>query len=325
MGRAAGRLFSLLVVAILAAVAVVLWFDSEVQKPGPLSEPATVVVPSGTSVAMIAAELERQGVIADSDFMMWRARWRDEAHLLKAGEYVFEPGISIDGLIDQMIEGKVVAHRVTIPEGLTSLEIVEIIINAELLTGEITEIPPQGSVLPETYHFERGETRQAVLNRMTTALDLTLAELWETRADNLPIATPEEAVILASVVEKETGVASERAHIAGVFVNRLNRGMPLQSDPTVIFALTQGQAPLGRALLRKDWEYDDPYNTYKYPGLPPGPIANPGRDAIAAVLQPMDTKDIYFVADGTGGHAFAETLTEHNRNVQAYRAWQATQ
>ncbi len=325
MGRAAGRLFSLLVVAILAAVAVVLWFDSEVQKPGPLSEPATVVVPSGTSVAMIAAELERQGVIADSDFMMWRARWRDEAHLLKAGEYVFEPGISIDGVIDQMIEGKVVAHRVTIPEGLTSLEIVEIINNAELLTGEITEIPPQGSVLPETYHFERGETRQAVLNRMTTALDLTLAELWETRADNLPIATPEEAVILASVVEKETGVASERAHIAGVFVNRLNRGMPLQSDPTVIFALTQGQAPLGRALLRKDWEYDDPYNTYKYPGLPPGPIANPGRDAIAAVLQPMDTKDIYFVADGTGGHAFAETLTEHNRNVQAYRAWQATQ
>jgi len=325
VGRAAGRLFSLLVVAILAAVAVVLWFDSEVQKPGPLSEPATVVVPSGTSVAMIAAELERQGVIADSDFMMWLARWRDEAHLLKAGEYVFEPGISIDGVIDQMIEGKVVAHRVTIPEGLTSLEIVEIINNAELLTGEITEIPPQGSVLPETYHFERGETRQAVLNRMTTALDLTLAELWETRADNLPIATPEEAIILASVVEKETGVASERAHIGGVFVNRLNRGMPLQSDPTVIFALTQGQAPLGRALLRKDWEYDDPYNTYKYPGLPPGPIANPGRDAIAAVLQPMDTKDIYFVADGTGGHAFAETLTEHNRNVQAYRAWQATQ
>ena len=126
-------------------------------------------------------------------------------------------------------------------------------------------------------------------------------------------------------MEKETGVASERPHIAGVFVNRLNRGMPLQSDPTVIFALTQGQAPLGRALLRKDWEYDDPYNTYMYPGLPPGPIANPGRDAIAAVLQPLDTKDIYFMADGTGGHAFAETLTEHNRNVQAYRAWQAAQ
>jgi len=325
VGRAAGRLFSLLVVAILAAVAAVLWFDSEVQAPGPLSEPATLIVPSGTSVAMIAADLERQGVIADSDFMMWRARWRDEAHLLKAGEYVFEPGVSIDDVIDQMVEGKVVAHRVTIPEGLTSLEIIEIINNAELLTGEIVEIPPQGSVLPETYHFERGETRQAVLNRMTTALDLTLAELWLTKAENLPIATPEEAVILASVVEKETGFASERPHIAGVFVNRLNRGMPLQSDPTVIFALTQGQAPLGRALLRKDWEYDDPYNTYMYPGLPPGPIANPGRDAIAAVLQPLDTKDIYFMADGTGGHAFAETLTEHNRNVQAYRAWQAAQ
>jgi UPF0755 protein len=325
VGRALGGIFSLLVIALLAVAGAYFWFDNEVRAPGPLEEPASVVVPSGSSLYIIAEELQRQNVVSDADFLMWRARWRDEAHLLKAGEYLFEPGVSIDQVIDQMVEGKVVVHRVTIPEGLTSLEIVAIVNATELLTGEVAAVPPEGTLLPETYHFERGESRQAVLDRMAAALDSALAELWATRDENLPIATPEEAVILASVVEKETGLAPERPHIAGVFMNRLNRGMPLQSDPTVIYAITKGEAPLGRALLRSDWEYDDPYNTYRYPGLPPGPIANPGRDAIAAVLQPLETRDIYFVADGSGGHAFAETLAQHNRNVEAYRAWQAAQ
>ncbi len=325
MGRAAGCLFSLLVVAVLGVAAAILWFDSEVSAPGPLAEPATVIVPRGTSLAMIATELERQNVISDSDLMIWRARWRDEGNQLKAGEYLFEPGILIDGVIDQMVAGKVVIHRITVPEGLTSTEIVAIIDGTGLLTGEIARVPPEGTLLPETYHFERDEPRQAVLGRMRAAMAGTLTELWAAKADDLPIATPEEAIILASIVEKETGVASERAHIAGVFYNRLNRDMPLQSDPTVIYALTKGKQPLGRALLRTDWEYDDPYNTYMYAGLPPGPITNPGRDAIAAVLQPMATRDLYFVADGNGGHAFAETLAQHNRNVEAYRAWQDAQ
>jgi len=323
VGRTAGCFFSLLVVAIVAAIAALLWFEREVTSPGPLAEPVTVMIPSGTSVTTIAGELERKGVVADANYVMWRARWRSEGHLLKAGEYIFDPGMSVDQVLDRMVEGMTVVHRVTVPEGLTSLEIVAILNANEELTGEIAEIPAQGTILPETYHFERGETRQDVLDRMTDALDSTLAELWAGRADDLPIASPEEAVILASVVEKETGLAAERPHIAGVFVNRLNRGMRLQSDPTVIFALTQGQAPLGRTLLRSDWDYDDPYNTYVYAGLPPGPIANPGRDAIAAVLNPLETTDIYFVADGTGGHAFAETLAEHNRNVSAYKASQS--
>ena len=317
-----GRLLSLILVVAAAGVIGVLWFEREVTQPGPLQGEVTVLIPSGTSVTTIAGELELTGVAASADMVMWRARWRDEAHLLKAGEYVFEPGVSIDGVLDQLIAGGNVAHRITVPEGLTSLEIVAILEANEILTGEIEAVPPQGSVMPETYQFERGETRQAVLGRMTVAMDATLAELWETRQADLPIATPAEAVILASILEKETGVGSERAHVASVFVNRLNRGMRLQSDPTVIFALTQGLEPLGRTLLRSDWEYDDPYNTYVYAGLPPGPIAHPGRAALEAVLQPLTTNDIYFVADGTGGHAFAETLAEHNRNVAAWKALQ---
>ncbi|MBC6440335.1 MAG: endolytic transglycosylase MltG [Rhodospirillales bacterium] len=318
----AGRLFTIVALAAAAAIIGVLWFEREVSDPGSLTEPVTIMVPTGVGVSAIADELERQGVVADANYVVLRARWRNEAHLLKAGEYVFEPAVSVDQVLDVLIEGRTVIHKVTVPEGLTSLEIVDILNGAELLEGEIAEVPPQGAVLPETYHFERSDTRQQVLDRMVDAMDSTLAELWPNRAEDLPIASPEEAVILASIVEKETGVAEERAHIAGVFVNRLNLGMRLQSDPTVIYALTRGLEPLGRAPLRSDWEYDDPYNTYVYAGLPPGPIASPGRDAIAAVLNPLETKDIYFVADGTGGHAFAETLAEHNRNVAAYRSLQ---
>ena len=320
MGRLVGGIFSLFVVAAVAAVAGVLWFEREAARPGPLGEPAIVIVPSGVGVSGVAHELARHGVIEEPARLVWRARWRGQAHRLKAGEYVFPPGASLDEALDMLAAGDTAVHAVTVPEGLTSLEVVAILNASDVLAGEIAETPPQGALLPETYHVERGETRRAVLDRMAAAMDSTLAELWAGRAEGLPLASPEEAVILASIVEKETGLAEERRRIAGVFVNRLGRGMRLQSDPTVIFALTRGEAPLSRDLLRSDWRYDDPYNTYVHAGLPPGPIANPGRDAIAAALDPLDTDELYFVADGAGGHAFAETLAEHNRNVLAYRA-----
>ena len=323
MGRLAGGLFSLLAVAAAAAVAGVLWFERGATRPGPLGEPSTVVIPSGVGVAGVAEALARHGVVEDPARLVWRARWRGQAHRLKAGEYVFGPGASLDEALDLLVAGATVVHAVTVPEGLTSLEAVAILNASEVLVGEIAETPPQGALLPETYHVARGETRQAVLGRMVAAMDSTLAELWAGRAEGLPFASPEEALVLASIVEKETGLAGERPRVAGVFVNRLDRGMRLQSDPTVIFALTRGRAPLGRDLLRSDWTYDDPYNTYVHAGLPPGPIANPGRGAIAAVLDPLETGELYFVADGAGGHAFAETLAEHNRNVRAYKARRA--
>lgn len=320
MGRGAGRLFSFLALILVAAAAVALWFQSAVTSPGPLEEPATVIVPSGSGLQIIADELRAQGVIDSPMVLMLRARWLGEAHRFKAGEYAFEPGISIDGVIDQMVAGRIVIHRITLPEGWTSAQLADLIEANDVLSGELAAVPPEGSLLPETYHFERNEDRNALVARMTAAMDATLAELWAARADDLPLDSPEQALVLASIVEKETGIASERAHIAGVFVNRLDRGMPLQSDPTVIYALTLGEGPLDRALTRADLKTDSPYNTYVVPGLPPGPIANPGRDAIAAVLQPLETRDLYFVADGTGGHAFAETLAQHNRNVAAWRA-----
>jgi UPF0755 protein len=196
---------------------------------------------------------------------------------------------------------------------------------AEGLTGPLPDPPPQGSLLPETYFFENGETRAAMLARMQKAMTDALAELWPQRAENLPFDTPEQAVVLASIVEKETGVAAERPQVASVFVNRLRRGMPLQSDPTVIFALTGGEADLGRPLLRADLQVDHPVNTYVVNGLPPTPIANPGRASLEAVLNPAETDFLYFVADGTGGHAFARTLAEHNRNVARWRAVQRGQ
>ncbi|MDF1750862.1 MAG: endolytic transglycosylase MltG, partial [Alphaproteobacteria bacterium] len=179
--------------------------------------------------------------------------------------------------------------------------------------------PAEGTLFPETYQYRRGDSRQSIVERLQSQMNQALQELWEARAENLPYNTPDEAVVLASIVEKETGLAEERAHIAGVFINRLRKGMRLQSDPTIVYALTQGAGPLGRLLTRQDWKLDSPYNTYQVTGLPPGPIANPGRDALVAALQPMQTKDLFFVADGTGGHAFAETLNEHNKNVAKWR------
>ncbi len=221
--------------------------------------------------------------------------------------------------LELMVSGKTVARRLTLPEGLTSFEVVALVQKAEGLEGEVQAVPPEGTLLPETYHYARGETRAEVVARMGRALDQVLDELWPERAPGLPISSPEQAVVLASIVEKETAVADERPLVASVFVNRLKKGMRLQSDPTVVYGLTGGKGPLGRALTRKDLQTPSPYNTYLADGLPPGPIANPGRASIEAVLNPAKTEYLYFVADGDGGHRFAKTLAEHNRNVAQWR------
>lgn len=319
MKRFAAALFAFLLSASIAAAGVALWAMDRFDRAGPLDEPKIVLVPRGAGVKSIAALLEREGVVSDAWLVELGARLVDPDVPLKAGEYEFPAGTSARAALALLREGRTVAYFVTVPEGLTSHQIVELLRGVEGLTGEIADIPPEGSLLPETYQFVRGDSRQDVLDRMTAARVKAIDELWPGRAEGLPFTTKEEALVLASIVEKETGIASERPMVAAVFVNRLKKGMKLQADPTVVYAATEGKGPLGRSIRRSDLNRDSPYNTYLHVGLPPGPIANPGRDAIAAVLNPADAKALYFVADGTGGHVFADTLAEHNRNVANWR------
>lgn len=302
------------------------WGHRQFTAPGPSTSETRLVVARGLGTSSIADELAAAGVVADPLVFKVGVKIFAEGRPLRAGEYVFPAGASARDVMEMLIAGKTVVRRLTVAEGLTSREIVAAIAAAEGLEGSLPEdVPSEGMLLPETYHYSWGDERADILRRMQESMRAALDELWPRRAEGLPFRTPEEAVILASVVEKETGVESERARVAAVFVNRLRRGMPLQSDPTVIYALTKGEAPLGRPLLKADLAVDDPYNTYRYPGLPPGPIANPGKAAIAATLQPAETEELYFVADGSGGHAFAKTLEEHNRNVAKWRKLQKQQ
>lgn len=304
---------------LLAAGGLMLYGIDRFQRAGPLAADAIVYIPPGEGLDAIATRLEEAGVIDDAlAFRIGVTVMRAE-RALKAGEYRFAAGISMRGALDVLRSGKTVVRRLTLPEGLTSAEIVALLVQAEGLEGGVGTVPPEGSLLPETYHFQRGDTRAELIERMTRARQVALAELWPKRAPGLPFAGPEDAVILASVVEKETGVAEERPLVASVFINRLKKGMRLQSDPTVVYGLTNGQGPLGRDITRKDLETPGPYNTYLNDGLPPGPIANPGRASIEAVLNPAKSEYLYFVADGNGGHRFAKTLEEHNRNVARYR------
>lgn len=290
----------------------------EATRPGPLDKSAVVLLKPGTSVTGIASALEEAGAVRHAKLFVAAVRVRDKASALKAGEFEIPAGASVYDIIDLLVEGKSILHKLTAPEGKTTKQILTIIAANEVLEGDITLTPAEGELLPETYSFTRGETRDGVIADMMKARNAVLDELWEKRANDLPFLTKEEAVILASIVEKETGVAAERPLIAAVFVNRLRRGMRLQSDPTIIYGLTQGE-PLGRGLRKSELERPTPYNTYVISGLPPTPIANPGRASIDAVLNPADTDDLFFVADGTGGHVFAPTLEEHNRNVAKWR------
>ncbi|MEE2524772.1 endolytic transglycosylase MltG [Hyphobacterium sp. HN65] len=295
------------------------WMQGEVAEPGPAAEETIVTLPRGSGLIAIANRLEEAGVIEDAQlFRIWVTIDGGDRDL-RAGEYAIPAGASLQDIYDQLRSGDTIQYFVTAPEGRTSAQIVRILNENPVLTGEITEVPAEGTLLPETYSFHRGDTRQHILDRMREDQQALLDQLWPDRADDLPFDTPEEAIILASIVEKETGVASERPLVASVFVNRLRRGMMLESDPTIIYGITGGE-PLGRGIRRSELDNDqNPYNTYFIDGLTPTPIANPGRDAIAAVLNPPDTGYLFFVADGTGGHAFAETYREHQRNVANWR------
>jgi UPF0755 protein len=305
----------------LAAVAVLLgyWGFKTYSAPGPLKEAATIVIPKGSGRDAILRRLLANGVIEDPVIFRIAVRLTGSAGKLKAGEYRFPARVSMKRVLARIVSGKTVLRFFTASEGRTTYEILERLKATEGLKGDVSEQPREGELLPETYSFALGDTRNAIVKRMREAMAKVIDELWEKRAEGLPIKTKHEALILASIIEKETGKKGERPRVAAVFVNRLRKGMRLQTDPTVIYGITKGKGALGRRLLTKDLEKKTPYNTYRIDGLPPGPIANPGRASIAAALNPAKTKDIYFVADGTGGHVFSETLEQHNKNVARWR------
>jgi UPF0755 protein len=298
------------------------WVRAAFDAAGPSGADATLVLPRGSGLNSIADALKKSGLIDRRWVFIGGVRLAGEAHELKAGEYFFPAHISPRQIMDLLRQGRTVVRHLTVPEGLTSAEVLALVTSARALEGDVPHNVAEGALLPETYNYSWGETRTAMVQRMRHAMDETLEGLWSSRSPGLPFATPQQALILASIVEKETGLAAERPRIAAVFINRLRLGMKLQSDPTVLYALSHGQGPLGRELGHADLDLPSPYNTYRNDGLPPGPIANPGRAAIAATMLPLFTKELYFVADGTGGHAFAETLEQHNRNVHRWRQQQ---
>ena len=278
-----------------------------------IEEETAFVIPAGSTLRAVAQSLEDDGLITSADGFLLRARLLGSADPIQAGEFALAPGMGQGDILRMFQSGEVIRRFVTIPEGLPSIMVYERLMAEDLLTGEIP-VPAEGSVLPDTYDFERGESRGEVLARMQAAMKNYLAEAWPKRGDDIAVDSIEEAVILASIVEKETGVARERKMVAGLYSNRVKDGMLLQADPTIIYPITKGK-PLGRRIRQSEIAAINDYNTYTMVGLPKGPITNPGRESIAAVLNPADTTARYMVADGTGGHAFAETLDEHNANV----------
>ncbi len=316
-------LFTFIFVLICLAAVGYYFIKTQFDKPGPSTTSTVVVIPRGEGVSAIADRLERDGVIADRRVFMTGVlyfKYLKGQGTLKAGEYEFPKQASIRRVLDTIVEGKSIEHKVTLAEGLTSQQIVQKLLDHPELAGEIEEVPPEGSLLPDTYKFGSKDTRQNIIDRMRLAREKFLAKVWETRDPDIMVSTPEEAMVLASIVEKETGRADERPRVAAVFHNRLKKRMRLQSDPTIIYGLVGGKGALDGPITREQLDRETPYNTYKINGLPPGPIANPGRASIEAVLRPAKTNDVYFVADGTGGHVFAATLDEHNRNVAKWRA-----
>ena len=320
-----------IVIAIIAGGAAAYgwyWLQGEVAEPGPLAAEYEFTIESGEALASVANRLEAEGVIADKRILRLKARIDDVETDLKAGSYVVPAKASVAEILDQFIEGDVIEYRLTIPEGLTTAQILRRVEAADRLTGDMPEREfAEGVLLPDTYAFGANTTRTQFIERMEAAQQALLEELWPTRQEGLPIRTPEEAVILASIVEKETASADERPLVAGLFVGRLKKGMRLESDPTIIYGVSRGE-PLynrqgqRRTLYRSEINRKTDWNTYQIDGLPITPISNPGRDAIAAVLDPPATDYVFFVADGKGGHLFAETYAEHKRNVAAYRAYE---
>jgi UPF0755 protein len=322
--RVFSGLFTVALVAMLAVSGFGLVVNHQYESPGPLEAARTIVVPKGEGRIAIAERLEKEGIITNrwtfiGGHLMQSLFGAKKTPELKAGEYEIKDHASMRQIMDILAEGKSILYKVTVPEGLTSQQIVERLKGEVNLTGEVTKAPAEGTLLPDTYQFSKGASRQEIVDRMQGDMQKHLAKLWEKHNPELPLHSAEEAVTFASIVEKETGKPEERDRVAAVFYNRLKKGMRLQSDPTIIYGITGGQGTLGRGLTKTEIDTKTPYNTYQINGLPPGPIANPGKAALEATFNPAKTNDLYFVADGSGGHAFSETLKDHNSAVQKWR------
>ena len=318
-------IISLIVLAAVVAGIALVVGKQRFDAPGPLPEDRVVNISRGAGIRDIADVLVRDGVIDQPWVFVGGVLVLKAREGLKAGEYQFKAHASVRDVVATIVEGRVVAHQITIPEGLTSQQIVARILDDDILTGNIKEIPREGTLLPDTYSFTRGMTREQIIQRMQQAQQRLLKEIWDRHSPDLPIKTPDQLVTLASLVEKETGKPEERSRVAAVFINRLKQKMRLQSDPTIIYGLVGGKGTLGRPIMKSEIDQSTPYNTYQMDGLPPGPIANPGRASLEAAANPARTRELYFVADGTGGHVFAETYEQHQKNVARLRAMESDQ
>ncbi len=318
LSAVSGFLSFLLVLAV-CAMAGVGYLQQQLSAPGPLASDKVVIIARGADTTDIVAQLESEGVIDNSTMLNAALLAEGNRSKVRAGEFLFKKNASLREVIDTLVSGREILHSVTIPEGLTSEQVIQRLKDNDLLSGEVREIPKEGTLLPDTYRVSRGLSRSNLIRTMQDEQKRALDRIWAQRSPELPVRSPFELVTLASIVEKETGRADERPRVAGVFVNRLVKRMRLQSDPTIVYGLVGGKGTLGRGILRSEVTRPTPYNTYTIDGLPPGPIANPGRAAMEAVAHPSRTKDLFFVADGTGGHAFAETLDQHSRNVTRWR------
>ncbi len=322
-------LLTLILLALVVGGGSMLYLSTAIDAPGPLAQNKIVVIPRGEETQSIADRLERDGAIHSRNLFVAAVYWLrltgtgTKGAQLKAGDYEIKQNASIRNIVDTLSEGRTVMIRITVPEGLTSHQIVERLKADQTLTGEIATVPAEGTLLPETYAVPRGATRQAILDMMQAAQKKLIEAAWNERQDGLPLKSPQDALVLASIVEKETGRNDERDRVAAVFVNRLRQNMQLQSDPTILYGLSLGKVAWGKPILRSEIRSVTAHNTYVIPGLPPTPICNPGRATIEATLRPAQTKELYFVADGKGGHVFAETLRDHNANVQRWRQVEA--
>jgi UPF0755 protein len=327
LARAVSGALTICLVVMLIIGGTALTMYHQYDSPGPLQAKKVVVIPKGEGRIEIAERLEKEGVITNrwtfvGGHLLQAMFGHTKNSELKAGEYEIKDHASMRDVIETLEEGKSILYRTTLPEGLTSEQIVQRLRAEPSLSGEISDIPPEGTLLPDTYYFAKGAPRQEIIDRMQEAMTKVLAEIWEQRDQDLPLSSPQELVTFASIVEKETGRSNERDHVASVFYNRLKKGMRLQSDPTIIYGIVGGQGALGRGITKADIESTSPYNTYQISGLPPGPICNPGRSALLASAHPAKSDDLYFVANGNGGHAFSSTLKEHNSAVQKWREYE---
>lgn len=320
-----GNFFLMLVIVIILAITIPIYVGKNMfVATGPQSNEQVVLINQGAGIREIASILEKQGLIRSADIFVYGVGYQDKARLLKAGEYAIPAHASMKDIMDILVEGKSIEHAFTVPEGLTVAQVFDRLAANDVLVGSLPKVlPPEGSLMANTVNFIRGTTREQIVKRLRDGQQKLVADIWAKRAPDLPIKNINEFVTLASIVEKETGIATERPQVAAVFYNRLAKNMRLQSDPTVIYGLFGGKGkPSDRPIYQSDLDKDTPYNTYKINGLPPTPIANPGRDALEAVANPPKSDALYFVADGTGGHVFSKTLDEHNANVRKWRAMQ---